>query len=145
MENVYFSPGPDCLTAIIDRIKKAKQSILLCVYTISDDRISENLVMQHRKGVDVKIITDNNKRFDEGSDIDFLVKSGIPVKIDTSEAHMHNKFAVFDDKISITGSYNWTRSAEKYNNENILETDSKKIASAFITEFNKLWNLSQRI
>ena len=40
-----------------------------------------------------------------------LAELGVAVRIDRSEHHMHHKFALFDDAILATGSYNWTRSA----------------------------------
>ncbi|MCP4132666.1 MAG: hypothetical protein GY754_17000, partial [bacterium] len=43
------------------------------------------------------------------------------------------------EKLVITGSYNWTRSAAAYNNENILVTEEKTIATAYKKEFDKLW------
>ncbi len=139
-DRVYFSPGEDCLNAILLQIKKAKKVIRICLFTISDNRIAEELIKKHKSGVRIKIITDNDKVFDKGSDIRFLSDSGISVKVDMTDNHMHHKFALFDRKTTLTGSYNWTRSAEKYNNENILLSDSQKIQSDFENEFERLWD-----
>lgn len=44
-----------------------------------------------------------------GSDISLLASKGIPVRTDADkDSHMHNKFAIIDDKFVITGSFNWT-------------------------------------
>ena len=83
-------------------------------------------------GIDIKIISDNNKRFDRGSNIKYCT-IGI-----ATQAHRHHKFAVIDDRIIITGCYNRTRSAETKNYENILVTDSKNVAETYTREFNKL-------
>jgi len=141
MEKIYFSPGKECLNGIISTLESAKKSIKICVFTISDNRIAETIRKMFEKGIDVKIISDNDKRFDKGADVIYLAKLGIPTRIDETKAHMHHKYAVIDDKISITGSYNWTRSAEKYNYENVIITDSKAITQAYIDEFNRLWHL----
>lgn len=66
-------------------------------------------------------------------------RAGIEVAIDKSEHHMHHKFAVFDRCITLTGSYNWTRSAAEFNEENILVTHDPRIAGRFQEEFNCLW------
>lgn len=139
-EDIFFSPGEECLKAIITRIKYAQIKISCCVFTISDNRISEALIAAHKKGVSVKIISDNDKMFDKGSDISLLSDAGIKVKIDLTDNHMHHKFAIFDGKHTLTGSYNWTRSAERYNHENILITDSEKVTKAFTKKFDKLWD-----
>ncbi len=138
-ESIYYSPGVDCLDAIIARIKSSRQKIKVCVFTISDNRISEELINAHKRGVGVKIITDNDKMFDRGSDVEMLEEAGIRVKIDMTDNHMHHKFAVFDNKYALTGSYNWTRSAEKYNHENILITNSEKTVKSFSKAFDRLW------
>lgn len=139
-ESVYFSPGEDCLLAIINHIKSCRHRIKICLFTISDNRITAELIAKHKQGVRIQIITDNDKMYDRGSDVEELKSAGIPVRIDITESHMHHKFALFDHSITLTGSYNWTRSAEKYNHENILITDSKNVARQFDKEFDALWN-----
>ncbi len=145
MTKVYFSPGTDCLNAIVDTLKNAKRRAKICVFTISDNRIVDAIKDMQLNGVNIKIISDNDKRYDKGNDIDYISNLGIDVKLDTTSAHMHHKFAVIDDTITITGSYNWTRSAETKNYENILVTDSKDVAKAYGREFDKLWEKMEKI
>ncbi|MBD3638551.1 MAG: DUF1669 domain-containing protein [Crocinitomicaceae bacterium] len=139
-ERVYFSPGEDCLNAILHQINSSVQIIQICLFTISDNRISDALVTKHKHGTHIKIITDNDKIYDQGSDIQVLHEAGIPVKVDVTDNHMHHKFALFDKKTTITGSYNWTRSAERYNHENIIISNSPKMMREFEDEYDKLWN-----
>jgi phosphatidylserine/phosphatidylglycerophosphate/cardiolipin synthase-like enzyme len=139
-ERIYFSPGEECLSAIISQINRASQLIKVCLFTISDNRISKALISKHKQGVSIKVITDNDKIFDKGSDVEELAKSGIPVVVDVTDNHMHHKFAIFDNKTCLTGSYNWTRSAERYNHENILVTNSTNVCRAFNKEFDYLWD-----
>lgn len=140
MYKVYFSPGDNCLNAILSKLKQAKKEVKVCLFTISDNRIGSVLRDLHFDGIDVKIITDNDKRFDRGSDIHYLLGKGLNIKIDRTDAHMHHKFAVIDDDITITGSYNWTKSAEERNYENIVVTDQRDITKAYLKEFDKLWD-----
>ncbi len=145
MNDVYFSPGTDCLNAIIRTLNSAKKSIKICVFTISDNRIGSTIRDKHYDGIDVKLISDNDKQYDRGSDIQYLSGKGVDIRIDRTDAHMHHKFAIIDEKITITGSYNWTRSAEKYNQENILITDNQQITDKYLAEFNRLWNRMKEI
>jgi len=135
----FFSPRENCYLNIIEEIEKSKESIDICVFTISDNRISERVIEAHNRGLKVRIITDNEKLFDKGSDIEYLYRSGIDVKIDNTKHHMHHKFAIFDKKRLITGSYNWTLSANEYNHENIVVLKNAKLIGKFVTVFNKLW------
>jgi len=139
----YFSPSDACLNAIIFQLKAATKSVDICVFTISDDRISREIIACHKRNIKVRIISDNEKMNDEGSDIANLAKQGIPLKIDTSTGHMHHKFALIDGKILINGSYNWTRSAAQYNYENIIVSKEIALIEQFQKEFAKIWgNLS---
>ncbi len=136
----YFSPGKACRSAIIHQIIQAVKKIDICVFTISDDLIVNAILSAHKKGIDIKVLTDDDKTKDLGSDIEQLSKEGVAVKIDDTPNHMHHKFMVVDDQTLITGSYNWTRSAAKYNYENILLTKDPGAIKAYLNEFNKLWN-----
>lgn len=69
----------------------------------------------------------------------FISKGGKIRFVNTRKLLMHNKFCLFDGKILITGSYNWTYSAEMRNAENIIATDEGSVCIAFREQFVKLW------
>ena len=52
---------------------------------------------------------------------------------------MHHKYALFDDALLLTGSYNWTRAAANVNDDNFVVTDSPKLLLAFRSHFDRLW------
>lgn len=139
---IAFSPGSDCKKLILDTIREATHKLDVCVFTISDDTISDALKAAFDRGLEIRILTDNLKVSDEGSDIEYLYNSGIDIRIDRSENHMHHKFMVADGLVTITGSYNWTRSAEKYNQENVIWINDKQFSSSFLSEFETLWSNS---
>ena len=136
----FFSPGESCRAAITQQIEKSIKQLRICVFTISDDRIANAIVLAHRKGVDVRIITDDDKSLDVGSDIQSLAREGIAIKMDNTPNHMHNKFMVTDERLAITGSYNWTQSAARFNNENIILVSEAGVVKSFLNEFDKLWH-----
>jgi len=135
----HFSPGPDCRERIASLIRDARRSIDVCVYTITDDRIAEALLAAHGRGVQLRVLSDISKSSDLGSDIGRLSTAGVPVAVDTADKFMHHKYAVFDGKIVVTGSYNWTRSAYEFNEENIVVSDNPRLVERFAAEFERLW------
>ncbi|QDT88915.1 phospholipase D-like domain-containing protein [Gimesia algae] len=135
-----FSPHDDCSHRICRLIASARKKLDICVFTITDDRVTESILDAHARQVQIRIVTDNDKSFDRGSDIERLERSGIPVRIDQTEYHMHHKFALFDSESVLTGSYNWTRSASRNNSENLVITNDPKLLVRFESEFEKLWN-----
>ena len=141
--DAYFSPGEACRNVIISQIKSATSLLQICVFTISDDYITDAIISSHKRGTQIKIITDNDKSLDEGSDIEQIAKLGIAVKMDRTTDHMHHKFMLVDGKALITGSYNWTRSAAKFNHENILLTREVGVVKSFLKEFDQLWKVTE--
>ncbi len=135
----WFSPGDDCLRAIQSLLRDTRREVAICVFTITDDRISDAIIECHRRGMKVRILTDDDKSEDRGSDIDRLERAGIAVRVDQSPYHMHHKFALFDNKKLLTGSYNWTRSAAKYNEENLIVSRETGLVKQFADQFDQLW------
>lgn len=135
-----FSPGQDCLRAIQGQLRASRHQADICVFTLSDDRITAELLAAHRRGVAVRLITDNEKMFDDGSDVRALARAGVPVRIDNTAAHMHHKFALFDRRWLLNGSYNWTRSAAEHNEENLVLCNDANLLRQFQGVFETLWS-----
>jgi phosphatidylserine/phosphatidylglycerophosphate/cardiolipin synthase-like enzyme len=133
-----FSPG--CLDKIRALLHAANHSADICVFTITDDRITSEIMEAKRRGLRIRIISDDDKANDPGSDVDRMAAKGIPVLFDKTEHHMHHKFAIFDRKVLATGSYNWTRSAEAFNHENMVLTDDERLVGPFQRTFDELWD-----
>merc|ERR1719320_1478173 len=112
----------------------------ICVFTITCNKIANAILSEFRSGVRVRIISDNDKANDRGSDINKLVMAGIPVKVDKTDVHMHHKFAVVDGSLLINGSFNWTRSAQSRNFENVVISNNRRMVSHFKKHFEHLWN-----
>lgn len=136
---VLFSPGVACRRRLGALLNEARREVAVCVFTITDDRLAGPLVAAHRRGVTVRIISDDDKALDRGSDLRRLAEAGVPVRYDDSPHHMHHKFAVFDGETVATGSYNWTRSAADSNRENLVVTDDGSVVQAYAAAFEELW------
>ena len=136
---VYFSPDDPCAQRIAQLFHRAQQQADVCVFTITDNDISEAILAAHRRGVQLRILTDDDKSGDLGSDIARFEQAGIAVRLDRSPYHMHHKFAVFDDSLLLTGSYNWTRGAARFNEENFLLSYDPRLCQAYRQQFERLW------
>lgn len=140
MHRVLFSPGTDILESISDLLKQANKTLDICVFTITDERLAYDIANCFKRGVKIRIITDDEKLNDHGSEIKQLQKTGIPVKIDHSRYHMHHKFGIIDSRIVFTGSFNWTYTASKHNQENLLITTNFDIVRQYQEQYEILWN-----
>lgn len=135
----YFSPGAACRDKIISLCSGAVSALDICVFTISDDRITSAILTAHQRGVTVRIISDHEKSKDAGSDIEYLKENGVSIRLDDSEHHMHHKFSIIDNAALVNGSFNWTRSASEYNDENIIVSFADNLIDEFARLFNDLW------
>jgi phosphatidylserine/phosphatidylglycerophosphate/cardiolipin synthase-like enzyme len=148
-DTAYFSPSDACLQRIIHRFHSVRRTADLCVFTITDDRISRSILDAHHRGVKLRIISDEAKAGDLGSDLKQFAESGIAVKLvravsrtdPHADGHMHHKFAIFDGLRLINGSYNWTRGAANINYENLIDTADSGLIRHFADEFEKLWRM----
>lgn len=130
---VLFSPYDNVAQALCECIKAEKKRIVVLMYSFTSKIIADELLQAHKRKVDVIIIVNRTCVTDRYNKVEYLASQGIPVfvydpifehKKDTS-ALMHNKCALFsknkhDRSIVMTGSFNFTVSADKKNYENVL-------------------------
>jgi phosphatidylserine/phosphatidylglycerophosphate/cardiolipin synthase-like enzyme len=117
---VYFSPHGGCTEAVVAAIHQAKKSILVEAYSFTSEPISVALIEAEKRGVDVEVILDKSQEQARGTEADLIAENGIPTYIDSAYRIAHDKVMVIDGSRVITGSFNFTKSAEDYNAENLL-------------------------
>ena len=139
VSSAYFSPGDTCLRRLCDLMRGCKSTLDICVFTIADDRQTDAILECHARGIQVRVVSDNDKQHDSGSDIARLRDHGVAVRVDDGPYHMHHKFALFDGRLLANGSFNWTRSATHNNDENLVVTDDANLVRVFNLQFGKLW------
>lgn len=135
---IYFSPRGGCARAIINLVNSANKSIHVLIYSFTLDSIGYALIDAYRRGVDVRVVFEKNE-VKEYSVYWMLKEAGVPVRNDTNPNLMHNKVMIIDSEIVVTGSYNWSVSAEERNDENIIIIRSRKIAGEYERKFEETW------
>lgn len=133
--SVFFSPKGGCTQAIVDSISGAKNEILIQAYSFTSKDIAEALLDAKKRKVQIIAVLDRANLTDKYSTLDFLYNSGIPVYTDAKHQIAHNKIIIIDGVTVITGSFNFTKSAETSNAENLLIMEDKALAKAYINNF----------
>lgn len=134
----YFTPSADCENRIVAYIDEAKK-IDAAVYSIGNDRIVDAMLRAHRRGADVRVVTDRLQSKGKSSLVKKLQDGGIALRLNKKHKIEHNKFAVFDDALVVTGSYDWTNAATYKNSENCLFF--KPADQKYAARFEYLWRL----
>ena len=134
---VYFTPGDSAERAIVDQLLLAKESILVQAYSFTNPAIASALADARSRGVNVVILLDKSHRTQRYSAADFTANAGITTLIDDRHAIAHNKIMIIDGQVVITGSYNFTRAAEKSNAENLVIIESGSVAEKYHNNWQK--------
>ncbi|MBU4511134.1 DUF1669 domain-containing protein [bacterium] len=136
---VYFSLYDNPQKEIIKNINQAEAFINIAMYIFTDREIALPLVKARERGVKVRLYLDQDQVDYKYSQSCFLVQKGLKARISTNNYIMHHKFAIIDNRLLLTGSYNWTFSANNRNDENLMVIDDPEIIEIFQNQFVNLW------
>lgn len=134
---VYFSPNGGAQDAIVKSIYEAKEEILVQAFLFSNKPITEALIAAHKRGVAVKVIVDKEMQRHRHNTVPELLKARIPTFIDNKHRTAHNKVMILDTSTVITGSFNFIKSAETSNAENLLVLRSFPMAKTYKENWKK--------
>jgi phosphatidylserine/phosphatidylglycerophosphate/cardiolipin synthase-like enzyme len=123
---VYFSPGTDCGQLIIDKVRMAQKHVYVQAYSFESERIAKALVEVHKRGVEVKVILDDDKA-DRKSEADYLERKGISTYLDSKHEKAHSKIILIDGTTVITGSFNLSDEEKKADNLVVIQNKPKLI------------------
>ena len=144
IEGPYFSDSDRVADRIIAAINHTKTSLDLAIFDLTHPALTAALEDAQRRGVRIRIVADRRQAGEPHSEIPFLTQHGVPVRLSGGykggRSIMHNKFAVFDGRLAITGSFNWTTSADSYNFENAVFISDPAAVARFTEAFERLWS-----
>lgn len=133
---------------LISRIDSARRTIHIAAFEFNLTPIAEALIAAHRRGVEVRWVTDDEHGLEADTEEDhgqfaWLQKAGIEIKDDGRGALMHNKFWIFDQQIVWTGSTNITQNGMFRNNNNVIVIESADLAEIYEREFEEMWTAEE--
>lgn len=129
--SVYFSPEGGATQAVVNALAGARQTVLVQAYSFTSAPIARALVAAHQRGVKVQVLLDKSNLSEKYSSADFLQYAGLATFIDSAHAIAHNKVIIIDGETVITGSFNFTKSAEQRNAENLLIIRDPTLAAQY--------------
>jgi len=129
---------------VIERfIQAATLSVDAALYRFNNPRLASALNGAVRRGIRARLVLDRNKYEESRSSRELLANSQIPFRLlygrQGPGSKMHHKFAIFDDRMLLTGSYNWTVESEEQNYENLLILRAAQQLETHQREFEALW------
>lgn len=141
---VYFSPDDGTAARLVELIRGAQHSVYFMAYSFTSDDLADALLERHQAGVDVAGVMEARQVGSNiGSEYERLGTAGLDVRLDGNPNNMHHKVFIIDELIVVTGSYNFSRSAEERNDENTLVLHNPEIAALYLDEFNRVYAQAQ--
>lgn len=122
---VAFTPGDDVYALLDEVVGSARERVLVQAYLFTSKKLAQTLIAAHRRGVDVQVLLDSGQLEKvKSSAAPLLARAGIPVWVETRYQNAHNKVLIADPDAPqatvVTGSFNFTWTAQHRNAENVL-------------------------
>ncbi|MBT3207318.1 MAG: T9SS type A sorting domain-containing protein [Bacteroidetes bacterium] len=144
---LYFSPSDNTNEVIKNLIDNTENEIELAMLVFTENSLGTAMKNAYDRGVNIRGIIDYVES--TGSEFDYLISNGLNI-IDYQNENgtqwpdgptLHHKYAIFDfdsqNPVLLTGSHNWSASAESKNDENTLVIFDESLANQFHQEFTK--------
>lgn len=135
----YFSPDDGAADEIIAEIEAARERIRFLAFVFTSDEIADAMLERAEAGVVVQGVMESRTIDGQYDEYGRLQSAVHDVLLDGNPYTMHHKVIIIDDETVITGSYNFSRSAEAYNDENVLIIHDADVARLFVEEFGRVY------
>ena len=119
-----------CTQLVVDAIHQAEETIHIAMFSFTSEPIAQALRQAAKRGVQVQIILHHPIVGKRQTQIHNL--PGSTIYLDKRPATHHNKYMVIDGKIVLTGSFNWSKNAEKSNRENLVKIYNQELAQKYL-------------
>jgi phosphatidylserine/phosphatidylglycerophosphate/cardiolipin synthase-like enzyme len=139
----YFTPKDNAAGAIVNRLNQARQSIHFMAFSFTDDALGQAMLDKARNGVEVRGVFENTGSGTQFSEYGPLAEAGLDVLRDGNPYLMHHKVIIIDGRTVVVGSFNFSKSAQTSNDENLLIVDDASLARLFEEEFQRIYATAQ--
>lgn len=139
---VYFSPEDDILNRIIPLVAGSQSTIRFLAFSFTDYPLAQAMIERHAAGVDVAGVYEKTGSETEGAELRTFFCARVPVRQDGNPRFLHHKMIVVDNRLVITGSFNFSNNATDNNDENVVIIDSPEIAALYMQEFGRVWGIA---
>jgi phospholipase D len=133
----FTPPHNQCGSFIVSHIDQAKKSIYVQAYGFTHPDIINSLKEATKRNVNVEIILDSSNFSKKKLPlIRELEEVGIKIYKAKVSGIAHNKIMIIDEKKVLTGSFNFTKSADARNAENILIVRDRRLVKKYLENWN---------
>lgn len=143
LEN-YFSTHDGVAGHVAATVAQARKSIHFLAFSFTHDEIARAMLSRAQAGVEVSGVFEKTQTSGGHSEYERLASARLPVYLDGNPRNMHHKAIIIDGEIVIAGSFNFSESADKSNDENLVIIHSHEAARQFEEEFQKVLSVARQ-
>jgi phosphatidylserine/phosphatidylglycerophosphate/cardiolipin synthase-like enzyme len=141
---VYFSPDDGVAERLLSLVENAQKSIYFMAYSFTANDLGAAIRQRASDGLTVAGVMDDEQIDSNlGTEYDPFMQAGVDVRRDGNAGQMHHKVIIIDRSIVITGSYNFSYSAETSNDENVVIIHNEEVADKYLAEFQRVYDQAQ--
>ena len=145
----YFGPEKEISLIISRSVIRAQEEILFMAFSFTDEQIGEAMLGRADAGVVLRGIFEtvgantSSSYFPDMAQAE-MTMNNVTVRTDGNAHIMHHKVIIIDRETVIFGSFNFSDSANRRNDENIIIVHDPTFAGYFIEEFDTVWAEAQQ-
>ena len=138
---IFTSEDPALEPTIVPLVSSATSNIRFLAFSFTDFPLADAMIQRAKAGVNVAGVMDKTQSGGQGAELGTLFCAGVPVRQDGNPQFMHNKIIIVDERYVVTGSLNFSTSAEESNDENVIIIDNPEIAKLYMQDFDRVWSV----
>ncbi len=138
----YFAPDGQVAAHINEALQGASRSIYFLAFAFTRRDFAHTLLDQAAAGLDVRGVFEGEQLAAGGDSVwNVLADGGMAeaIRKDGNPRNMHDKVFIVDRDTVVTGSFNFSASAEDANDENALIIHDPAIAAAYYAQWERIW------
>jgi phosphatidylserine/phosphatidylglycerophosphate/cardiolipin synthase-like enzyme len=142
---VIFSPEDNAVSNLIALVNDAQTSIRFLAFSFTDYPLAQAMIARAQAGADVQGVFETFGSNSPRSELKTMWCAGLSVRQDGNGSFLHDKVIIIDNSIVVTGSLNFSSSADEENEENVIIIDNPEIAALYLQEYQKLWDQAMSV
>jgi phosphatidylserine/phosphatidylglycerophosphate/cardiolipin synthase-like enzyme len=142
---ILFSPEDGAVGSLIAILADAQSRIRFLAFSFTDYPMAQTMIDRAKTGVDVQGVFETFGSNSPRSELKTLWCAGLQVRQDGNSSFLHDKVIIIDESIVVTGSLNFSSSADEDNEENVLIIDNPEIAALYLQEYQKNWDMAMSV
>lgn len=139
---ILFSPEDRVDEVLLEEIQRAERSVRFMAFSFTLSNVRDAVLDAAARGVDVAGVVETRQSEEDFAALPKLFCNGVDVRQDGNSGPLHHKVFIIDNETVLTGSFNFSASATRSNDENMVILRDADLAAQFLAEFARVQSIA---